>query len=220
MSEGSSTQEKVDGVSTQLLSNNNENSIQQEPKESNIISETTIQSGNEITSTSNQNTTDIDNSNNKVRKRKRSVGTHSPRVTLHSVLDPHTGWVANCHSCGKVGKFRHNFEGRPFQHSTGAGKYCGYFKVNPRKITTDQTTTFSNEITQENNNNNSIEILPSTITATTSTSTITPIPITLLPIITTPSSLSSTTTTTITTRGIALSPTSSFSSTIIPIIEE
>lgn len=26
------------------------------------------------------------------------------------------------------------FEGRPFQHSTGDGKYCGYFRLNPRKI--------------------------------------------------------------------------------------
>lgn len=67
-------------------------------------------------------------------KRKRKPGTSTPRVTLHSPLDPHTGWVAECHKCGKIGKFRHNFEGRSFQHSTGNGKYCGYFRVNPRKI--------------------------------------------------------------------------------------
>jgi hypothetical protein len=46
------------------------------------------------------------------------------------------GWVAECHRCGKLGKFRNVFEGRPFQHSTGDGKYCGYFRLNPRKMGT------------------------------------------------------------------------------------
>lgn len=70
------------------------------------------------------------------RKRKRSSGASTQRVYVHSPLDPHTGWIAECHRCGKIGKFRNVFEGRPFQHSTGDGKYCGYFRVNPRKIGT------------------------------------------------------------------------------------
>lgn len=44
-----------------------------------------------------------------------------------------TGWVADCSKCGKLGKYRPPSEGRPFQHSTGMGKYCGYFRVNPRQ---------------------------------------------------------------------------------------
>lgn len=67
------------------------------------------------------------------KKRRRSSGGAS-RMNVHSPLDPHTGWVAECHKCGKIGKFRNVFEGRPFQHSTGDGKYCGYFRLNPRKI--------------------------------------------------------------------------------------
>ena len=43
-----------------------------------------------------------------------------------------TGWVANCSTCGKVGKYRHPSEGRVFQHSSGSGKYCGYYRDNPR----------------------------------------------------------------------------------------
>jgi hypothetical protein len=86
------------------------------------------------------------------KKRKRSSGGAS-RLNVHSPLDPHTGnstlcslvdprsphlsgWIAECHKCGKIGKFRHVFEGRPFQHSTGDGKYCGYFRLNPRKMGT------------------------------------------------------------------------------------
>ena len=44
-----------------------------------------------------------------------------------------TGWIADCHACGREGKYRPPTEGRPFQHSTGMGKYCGYFRVNPRR---------------------------------------------------------------------------------------
>ena len=45
-----------------------------------------------------------------------------------------TGWIANCTTCGKVGKYRGPSEGRPFQHSYGGGEYCGYFRNNPRRI--------------------------------------------------------------------------------------
>lgn len=44
-----------------------------------------------------------------------------------------TGWVADCSNCGKMGKYRPPSDGRPFQHSSGVGKYCGYFRVNPRQ---------------------------------------------------------------------------------------
>ena len=49
-----------------------------------------------------------------------------------TTYDYQTGWVANCSSCGKVGKYRHPSEGRVFQHSSGSGKYCGYYRDNPR----------------------------------------------------------------------------------------
>jgi hypothetical protein len=47
--------------------------------------------------------------------------------------DLKTGWVANCSTCGKLGKYRHPSQGRVFQHSSGTGKYCGYFRDNPRR---------------------------------------------------------------------------------------
>jgi len=55
------------------------------------------------------------------------------RTRDSTTYDFETGWVADCHKCGREGKFRAPSEGRPFQHSTGLGKYCGYFRVNPRK---------------------------------------------------------------------------------------
>mmetsp|Transcript_6758 Transcript_6758/g.10174 ORF Transcript_6758/g.10174 Transcript_6758/m.10174 type:complete len:438 (+) Transcript_6758:200-1513(+) len=51
-------------------------------------------------------------------------------------VSPHsqqTGWVAACSRCGILGKYRPPSEGRPFQHSTGVGAYCGYFRVSPRR---------------------------------------------------------------------------------------
>ena len=45
-----------------------------------------------------------------------------------------TGWVANCTTCGKVGKYRSPSNGRAFQHSYGSGEYCGYYRINPRRI--------------------------------------------------------------------------------------
>ena len=56
-----------------------------------------------------------------------------------------TGWVAECHSCGKLGKYRPVSEGRPFQHSIGGGQYCGYFKNNPQRVFSGEQTQLENE---------------------------------------------------------------------------
>lgn len=56
----------------------------------------------------------------------------SKRARHKTSYDLKTGWVANCSTCGKVGKYRHPTQGRVFQHSSGTGKYCGYFRDNPR----------------------------------------------------------------------------------------
>ena len=55
------------------------------------------------------------------------------RSRKDSTYNLKTGWIADCHACGREGKYRPPSEGRPFQHSTGMGKYCGYFRVNPRR---------------------------------------------------------------------------------------
>jgi hypothetical protein len=55
------------------------------------------------------------------------------RKRYNTSYDFKTGWVANCSTCGKVGKYRHPTQGRVFQHSSGTGKYCGYYRDNPRR---------------------------------------------------------------------------------------
>mmetsp|Transcript_7021 Transcript_7021/g.11737 ORF Transcript_7021/g.11737 Transcript_7021/m.11737 type:complete len:571 (-) Transcript_7021:95-1807(-) len=55
------------------------------------------------------------------------------RRRYETTYDIKTGWVANCSTCGKLGKYRHPSQGRVFQHSSGTGKYCGYFRDNPRQ---------------------------------------------------------------------------------------
>ena len=59
--------------------------------------------------------------------------THPNQVSLNITCLPCTGWIAGCSRCGKLGKYRSPAEGRPFQHSTGIGSYCGYFRLNPRR---------------------------------------------------------------------------------------
>ena len=73
-----------------------------------------------------ENTT-AENKNVENKKRKFSV-------PAFDNLETRTLWVANCSACGKVGKYRHPSEGRLFQHSTGSGKYCGYYRDNPRPV--------------------------------------------------------------------------------------
>ena len=51
---------------------------------------------------------------------------------METSYDYKTGWIANCSTCGKVGKYRHPAQGRVFQHSLGSGRYCGYYRDNPR----------------------------------------------------------------------------------------
>ena len=63
-------------------------------------------------------------------------GTHS---FSHYEYLPCAGWIAGCSRCGKLGKYRSPAEGRPFQHSTGIGSYCGYFRLNPRRGYTQGT---------------------------------------------------------------------------------
>ncbi len=46
-------------------------------------------------------------------------------------------WVADCHACGKVGPYRDPSCGRPRQHNGVNQKYCGYFRVHPRRVTED-----------------------------------------------------------------------------------
>jgi hypothetical protein len=61
-----------------------------------------------------------------------NANSKSKRARHKTSYDLKTGWVANCSTCGKVGKYRHPTQGRVFQHSSGTGKYCGYFRDNPR----------------------------------------------------------------------------------------
>ena len=42
--------------------------------------------------------------------------------------------MAECHSCGTLGRFRNPASGRPRQHNTKDQLYCGYFSVNPRLV--------------------------------------------------------------------------------------
>ena len=53
------------------------------------------------------------------------------RKRYNTTYDYRTGWVAKCSTCGKFGKYRHPSEGRVFQHSSGSGKYCGYYRDDP-----------------------------------------------------------------------------------------
>jgi hypothetical protein len=62
-----------------------------------------------------------------------SVDSAAKRRRCKTSYDYKTGWVANCSTCGKLGKYRHPTQGRVFQHSSGTGKYCGYFRDNPRR---------------------------------------------------------------------------------------
>lgn len=91
-------------------------------------------SSNDVVDIINNKPNTINQETKQKNKRRKISVTSTPKLNIHSPLDPHTGWVAECHKCKKLGKFRHSFEGRSFQHSTGSGKYCGYFRVNPRKI--------------------------------------------------------------------------------------
>ena len=58
----------------------------------------------------------------------------SKRKRHKTTYDSKTGWIANCSTCGKVGKYRNPKDGRVFQHSLGNGSYCGYYRDNPRKV--------------------------------------------------------------------------------------
>ena len=59
--------------------------------------------------------------------------TQKKRKRFETSYDYKTGWVADCSTCGKVGKYRGHEQGRLFQHSTGTGRYCGYYRINPRR---------------------------------------------------------------------------------------
>lgn len=41
-------------------------------------------------------------------------------------------WIAECHTCGKVGPYRDSSRGRQIQHNGRDRKYCGYYSLNPR----------------------------------------------------------------------------------------
>lgn len=98
------------------------------------------------------------------------VTSHRPGTTRKArtatTYDVFTGWVAACHTCGKEGKYRPSCEGRPFQHSKGNGKYCGYFRLNPRPTNESgsvrshqqhhQLVSYDNNVNNNNANNSSV----------------------------------------------------------------
>mmetsp|Transcript_277 Transcript_277/g.505 ORF Transcript_277/g.505 Transcript_277/m.505 type:complete len:295 (-) Transcript_277:600-1484(-) len=73
-----------------------------------------------------------------LRKRKQPNSASRSRRRKSTSYDLHTGMVAHCNRCGKLGKYRQPTTGRAFQHSTGEGRYCGYFNVDPRPGSLDE----------------------------------------------------------------------------------
>ena len=79
------------------------------------------------------------NNNIRVMSSESSYSSRHKRARDSSSYNFNTGWVAECSKCGRIGKFRSPQEGRPFQHSNGQGKYCGYFRNNPRMMDADDS---------------------------------------------------------------------------------
>mmetsp|Transcript_6385 Transcript_6385/g.9632 ORF Transcript_6385/g.9632 Transcript_6385/m.9632 type:complete len:335 (-) Transcript_6385:232-1236(-) len=80
----------------------------------------------------------------------------SSKSTDQNEIDRKYEWVAECSTCGKLGKFRHPDEGFPGQHNIRRGRvvYCGRFVNNPRP---DYTKPLCRNTDAENGVNNETE---------------------------------------------------------------